>query len=257
MEPDHTDSEQRLLSVLASLHARQSIARLLADVSDGDRLAQRLQPLVDAGAVIDSIAGGPERVDATLSAGDGQWRVVFGYAPDGRITWLDVYERPLPFDGVPGGRIVVVNGPSGAGKSTLMRALQAAAQFPLVVLDEPEQVGTVQPGYMIWRNTAPSLHRGYLAAAAALAAAGNHVALSAGGHSYVEVVEAFAGVPLVSVGMTCELDVLVQREQRTGRWAGIAAASLDVHDGWLYELEFDTTDGPGPAAMAAEVLAKL
>jgi chloramphenicol 3-O-phosphotransferase len=158
---------------------------------------------------------------------------------------------------VPGGRVIIVNGPSGAGKSTLMRALQSAASFPLVVLDEPEQVGTVQPGYMIWRDTAPSLHRGYLAGAAALAREGNHVALSAGGHAQDELLAAFDGIPVVTVGLTCDIEVLSRRERRTGRWAGIAAASLGAHRGWAYDLQFDTTDNPDAGAIAVQVLTRL
>lgn len=257
MKPTPADSDRRLMVVMAHVGTGQSLAALLGGDVDAERVAAQLRPLVRAGAVIDSIGGGPERVDATLSAGTSEWRVVFGYEVDGRITWLSVYERPQGFEGVPGGRIIVVNGPSGAGKSSLMRALQTAAPFPLVVLDEPEQVGTVQPGYMIWRDTAPSLHRGYLAAAAALAAAGNHVAISAGGHSSPEVMEAFAGIPVLTVGLTCELEVLVQRERRTGRWAGIAAASLGAHDGWSYDLQFDTTDEPDRDVLAAQVLAVM
>ena len=106
-----------------------------------------------------------------------------------------------------------------AGKSTLMQALQSQATFPLVVLDEPEQIGTVQPGYLIWRDRAPSLHRGYLAAIATLAHAGNHVALSAAGHPYEEIAGVFDGVAVVTVGLTCDFEVLCERERRTGRWA--------------------------------------
>lgn len=147
-----------------------------------------------------------------------------------------------------------MNGPSGAGKSTLMGALQSVATFPLVLLDEPEHIGTVQPGYLIWRDRAPALHRGYLAAITTLARASNHVALSAAGHPQDELVAAFAGVPAVTVGLTCAFEVLVERERRTGRWSGIAAASVGVHDGWTYDLEFDTTDAPDPLDLARVVL---
>ena len=52
----------------------------------------------------------------------------------------------------------------------------------------------------------------------------------------------------------CELDVLVERERRSGRWAGIAAESLDIHDGWIYDVQFDTTNAPDPVVLAREVL---
>ena len=158
------------------------------------------------------------------------------------------------FDGVAGGRAILINGPSGAGKSTLLRAMQQVATAPFVIFDEPEHIGTVQAEYLIWRDRAPALHRGYLDAIAALARAGNYVALSAAGHRQTEFVDAFDAVPTRSVGLMCELDVLVERERRSGRWAGIAAESLDIHDGWIYDVQLDTTNAPDPVVLAREVL---
>jgi chloramphenicol 3-O-phosphotransferase len=104
-----------------------------------------------------------------------------------------------------------------------------------------------------------SKHRRCIAAIwkaiASLARAGNYTAVSAAGHQFSEFVDAFDGVMLVSDGLRCDLHVLVEREQRSGRWAGIAAASLGVHDGWRYDLSFDTTSGPDPIGMAKQVLA--
>lgn len=258
---DVSEETQRSQALLQQLLDRvrdgQTIADLLATSADADLVAATLQPLCRDHAVIESITGNDHRVDAVVTTADAQARVVFARDERGLLTWLHVYLRPDRFDGVPGGRIVVVNGASGAGKSTLLRALQSAATFPLVVLDEPEQIGTVQPGYLIWRDRAPALHRGYLAATAALARAGNHVALSAGGHGYDEIVDAFRGVPLVRVGLTCAVDVLMDRERRTGRWAGIATESLYAHVGWHYDLEFDTTAGPDPTELARQVLALI
>jgi chloramphenicol 3-O-phosphotransferase len=229
---------------------------------DHERVIQLLGPPALAEAKIDWLTVNGARVDATLTAGDEQWRVVFGCSssagtgaagPAAVVDWLDVFERPAHFDGVAGGRAVVVNGPSGAGKSTLLRALQRTAHGPLVVFDEPEHIGTVRPEYLIWRDRAPGLHRGYLDAIAALARAGNQVAVSAAGHRQADFLDAFADVPMLAVGLTCELDVLLHRERRTGRWGGIAAGSLDVHDDWVYDLEFDTTDDPDPAALARQI----
>ncbi len=243
--------------LIAGVRDRRAISDLLAPEVDMDLVAGKLRTLDADHATIASIHWSPERVDAVVTALDSQARVVFAHNPAGLLTWLGVYLRPDRFDGITGGRVVVVNGPSGAGKSTLMRALQSMATFPLVVLDEPEQIGTVQPGYLIWRHSAPSLHRGYLAAIATLARSGNHVALSAAGHPQHEIAQVFDGVPVISVGLTCQFDVLQARERRTGRWAGIAAEFLGVHDGWEYDLEFDTTDHPDPLELAERVLAKL
>jgi hypothetical protein len=111
---------------------------------DPTGVVERLGPPARAEAGIDRLAANGARVDATLTAGDEQWRVVFGCsaAPAAVIDWLDVFERPTHFDGVAGGLAIVVNGPSGAGKSMLLRALQQIVSGPLVVFDEPEHTGT-------------------------------------------------------------------------------------------------------------------
>ncbi len=231
-----------------------SFSHLVAPIADRESIRAQLQRLGESAVEIESIEGNDVRTDATVVSDGVVARIVFARDGDGLLTWLHVYVKPPSFGGVEGGRLIVVNGPSGAGKSTLMAALQSIASFPLVVFDEPEHIGAVQPGYVIWRDTAPALHRGYLAAIRTLAGTGNHVALSAAGHPHKEIAEAFTGVQIIRVGMHCDLSVLVAREQRTGRWAGIAARSLSVHDGWRYDVEFDTTHGPDPAGLAAHVL---
>ena len=249
------EGDRALLSALMErVGDNRLISDLLAPNVQADEIAAELRPVCTGHVAIDSIAGNQSRIDAVVTSDLGVARVVFARNEDGLLTWLHTYMKPAPFSGIAGGLVIVVNGQSGAGKSTLMRSLQSVAWFPLVVLDEPEQIGIVQPGYLIWRDSAPALHRGYLAAIAALAAAGNHVTLSAAGHTCGEIVKAFSGIQVISVGMRCDLDVLVDREQRTGRWAGIAAQSLGVHDGWTYDLEIDTTNGPDPLELARRVL---
>ena len=141
--------------------------------------------------------------------------------------------------------------------NVLMGAMQQIAGVPFVIFDEPEHIGTVQPEYRIWRDRAPALHRGYLDAIASLAHAGNHVAVPAAGHDQAEFVTALGDVPTLTVGLTCELEVLVARERRTGRWGGIATDSMTIHQGWTYDLEFDTTDEPNPLDIARHVLNRL
>ncbi len=233
------------------------MSALLAPGVDANRVSRLLGPAARGYAVIDWIAINGERVDAVVTAGESQWRIVFGSSSEMTIDWLDVFERPNHIESVTGGRAVLLNGPSGSGKSALMLAMQRIATAPLVVFDEPEHVGTVQPEYLIWRDRAPALHRGYLDAIAALARAGNQVALPAAGHRQAEFVEAFGDVPIRSVGLRCEFDVLVKRERRSGRWGGIAAESLGVHDGWTYDVEFDTTHAPDPLEMARQLLDDL
>ena len=243
-----------LRGVIDCVRDQTSLSHLLAPIADLDSIRAQLEQLGDSEVEIESLEGNELRTDAVVVAEAVVARIVFARDIDGLLTWLHAYVKPPFFDGVDGGRIIVVNGPSGAGKSTLMTALQSHASFPLVVLDEPEHIGTVQPGYLIWRDTAPALHRGYLASIRALTSTGNHVALSAAGHPHDEISAAFKGLPIIRIGMHCDISVLMEREQRTGRWAGIAAQSLDVHDGWTYDLEFDTTHGPDSAELAAQVL---
>ena len=69
----------------------------------------------------------------------------------------------------------MVNGPSGAGNSSLLAALAVQSSLRRVLFDEPV-VERIDQGYVIWRDQAPTLHRGFLDAIAALARAGNLVA---------------------------------------------------------------------------------
>lgn len=255
-ESELRSAERRRLleAVLEAVRNELALSDLIAKTLDPGRVRDLLVSVAQGEFSIEWIGVNGDRVDAVLTSAESQMRVVFGSASGTMIDWLDVFERPATFDGVPGGRAIVINGPSGAGKSTLMRSMQQIAEAPFVVFDEPEHIGTVQSEYLIWRDRAPSLHLGYLDAIAALARAGNFVAISAAGHRRGEFVEAFDDVAVIAVGLRCDLDVLTERERRTGRWGGIAKASLGVHEGWTYDLEFDTSDGPDPLVIAQQVL---
>jgi chloramphenicol 3-O-phosphotransferase len=193
------------------------------------------------------------RVDAIVRARDEQFRVVY-FTDDGtRIDSVSLFRRPPRFDGVVGGCAVVVNGPSGAGKSSVLVEVAAASELPWVIFDEPV-LGEVRQPYLIWRDRAPVLHRGFLAAIAALARDGNVVALAAAGHPAAVIDDAFDGGRVIRVGLDCDERTLLDRERgREGRWGGIAAASSHVHDGWRYDLRFDTTRTPA-ATIATDVL---
>ena len=142
--PAVSNGEQRSRILLSNLIGRvregRTISDLLAPGADVDLVTATLRPLAVDHAVIDSIAGNHRRIDAVVTSGDVHARVVFAHDAAGLLTWLEAYLRPDRCDGVSGGRVIVINGASGAGKSTLMRALQSVATFPLVVLDEPEQM---------------------------------------------------------------------------------------------------------------------
>ena len=193
------------------------------------------------------------RVDVAVRSGSDEWRIVYGTQDAETIDWLSVFKRPPKFEGVLGGRVVIVNGASGAGKSTLMQAIQTQSPLPWVVFDEPH-LGSVDRGYLIWRDTAEVLHRGFLAGIAALARAGNLIAVAAAGHPQSLFKDTFAGIPVVYVGLDCDVATLKAPEVgREGRWGGLAEASVVVHDGWRYDLRFDTTVD-APSDIAREVL---
>ncbi len=191
-----------------------------------------------------------------VSAPDAQWRIVFGTADGVHAQWVDIFERPPPFAGIVGGRVVVINGPSSSGKSTLIKELRARASAPWVGFDEP-MLGSVDDGYLIWREQSPTLHHGFLAGIAALAKAGNYVAVAAGGHSQTWYDEAFDGVPTLRVGLDCALAELERREgTRHDVQGGLAASSLEVHEGWQYHLRFDT-NAAAMGEIAGEVLSAV
>jgi chloramphenicol 3-O-phosphotransferase len=227
----------------ASLGASAQVSAALAPIAESD------EPRVTW------IGVNEDRVDATVESGDRQWRVVFGTHDGATVLWLAVYERREYAD-APGGLIVVLNGPSGAGKSLLMEVLASMSPVPWVRFDEPFY-GSVEPEYLIWRETAPALHRGYLAGMAALAAAGNRVITAAAGLPQAWFHEAFQDVPSVYIGLDAPLEVLLAREEgRDGRWGGLAEASIGVHDGWHYDLQLDSS-AEEPTQLSATVLRAL
>jgi chloramphenicol 3-O-phosphotransferase len=138
----------------------------------------------------------------------------------------------------------------------VLSAIAAASEVPWVVFDEPV-LGAVDDRYLIWRDQAPGLHRGFLAAIGALSRTGNLVAFSAAGHSAEAIDEALRGLDVMRVGLDCDLETLRARERgREGRWGGLAEGSMSDHDGWRYDLRFDTTRST-PSEIAAEVLRRI
>lgn len=255
----------------ATIAARRALLRrLLSSITDVDALDGLLAPSVEradvAGALapiaashdatISWVGVNGSRVDATIESTDGgTWRVVFGSADGERVDWLAVYTRRA-YVPEPGGLAVVLNGPSGAGKSKLMDVLSRRTHAPWVRFDEP-MYGAVGPEYLIWRDAADVLHRGFLAGMAALAGAGNRVITSAAGLPQAWFQEAFRSVPTMYVGLDCPLDVLLARGQgRDGRWGGLAESSIGAHDGWDYDLRLDSAQH-SPDVLADQLLRSL
>ncbi len=231
-------------------YARRVVTDAVAARLFASLVADRLAVLGDRSDLeVVSLAVNGERVDVVARSGGDEWRVVFGATETGTVEWVDVIARPPELVPVSGGRAVIVNGPSSSGKSTVLRALKAEAAETWVVFDEP-MFGDVEIGHLVWRDGAPSLHRGFLDGIAALARAGNRVALAAGGHPFTWFERAFAGIPTVRVGLDCPADELRRREgDRTDVPGGWAEASLAIHEGWQYDLRFDSS------TTSAEVIA--
>ncbi|MDP2289788.1 MAG: hypothetical protein Q8M22_01280 [Actinomycetota bacterium] len=240
-----------------ALVAGGSLDDLVRDPDDVSKVALRMRPLRARTSIeVASFAVNGDRVDVTARSGDDEWRVVFASADGARVDWLEVFHRPPAFSGVTGGLALVVNGPSSAGKSSVLREVRAHSAIPWVVFDEP-MFGLVDVEYLIWRDRAEVLHRGFLDGMGALALAGNCVATSAGGHPQSWFDAAFAGVPTLRVGLDCNSVELARRERgRRDVPGGWAHASLTVHEGWQYHLRFDTavTDAAQIATQALEVL---
>ena len=255
---DETAAESLLRALLARVLAGEPLGGLVSSEVDPSTVRMDLEPIARAEPDLDWLAVNGERVDASVTSADREWRIVFGASKASSLDWLSIYQRPLDFDGVAGGQAIVINGPSGAGKSTLLREIQRLdSARPWVIFDEPESVGSVGAEFLIWRDRYPTLHVGFLAAISALAAAGNLVAVAAGGLPQYAFAEQLADVHTTWVGLFCEAEVLRQRErQRLERPGGLADASLAVHAGWRYDLTFDTTKA-GVGDWARQVLASL
>ena len=162
-----------------------------------------------------------------VTAGDDQYRIVY-FTDDGlTVESLSVLRPPPHFDGLEGGFAVVVNGPSGAGKSSLLQAIADESDLPWVLFDEPV-MGVVDQPYLVWRDRAPQLHRGFLDAIAALARRSNVVALSAAGHPAAVVDEAFHDVHVLRVGLDCDTATLLEHEHGSGGPVGRARRGVVV-----------------------------
>jgi chloramphenicol 3-O phosphotransferase len=168
------------------------------------------------------------------------------------------------------GRIILINGTSSSGKTTLVRALQAA--MPDLWLEMGiDRFAYALPGrvngQLSWQllfayvrpdgrtdgpftiETTALGHRfisGMHATAAALAGSGlnvivDHVILEP--EWVAEMGRLWAGFDVLSVGVRCPLDVVLERERsREDRTIGQAEAQFDVVHAWTtYDVEVDTS----------------
>jgi len=239
--------EARILfeDMLGAVRERKSMDRYVILPVSGEEAARSLQPIADApGVEIRWFGVNGPRADAEIVSGDGrEWRVVFMTDDTARLKELWVFPRPEPFEGVGGGRAIVVDGASGAGKSSLMERFAHAEDTPWVVFDEVN-LGRIQTSHLIWLETCGPLYRGFLAGIAALAAEGNQVIMPSSGLPQQMFFDALGPIPTLYVGLECPLTVLMERNRgREGRWAGLAEKSFAQFglNGWHYDLLLDSS----------------
>jgi chloramphenicol 3-O-phosphotransferase len=251
------DREQVLLDdVLDAVRQRRSMDRSIVPPLSAEEAARSLRPIADAAvAEIRWLGANGPRADAEIVSGDGrEWRVVFMTDDTARMKELWVFERPTPFQGMEGGRAIVVDGAVGAGKSTLMQRFAETEDTPWVVFDELD-FGRIHTRHLIWRETCGPLYPGFLAGIAALAAKGNQVIMSSSGLPQAAFLDALAAIPTLYVGLECPLRELLERNHaREGRWAGQSEESFAgfTRNGWRFDLLLDS-DALNPDALVAEV----
>lgn len=192
--------------------------------------------------------------------------------------------------------VFLVNGPSSAGKSTLCRALQSAIEMPYLVTGFDDFIFMSAPRYYRGADTAQQgafdaytalgaemvvtsrpgepasvtarfgpvfrkLVDSMAPAVRALVDGGNPVIFDHVLHDeamYLSCEEAFAGLDVLSVGVTCDLEILEARERSRGdRVLGRARGLAEiVHTFMPYDVTVDTGT-LSPQECAAAVLAAV
>jgi chloramphenicol 3-O-phosphotransferase len=250
------EKERILLDeMLGALRQRQPIDRYISVPLSEKEAAMCLRPLAEAPVLdIRWFGVNGSRADAEMVSEDGrQWRVVFTVDNGFRMRKLWVFERPETFQGVEGGRAIVLDGASGAGKSTLMKRFAESEPTPWVVFDEMN-FGRIHTHHLIWLESCGPLYRGFLAGTAALAAEGNQVIMPSGGLRQKMFLDALVAVPTLYVGLECSLPVLIERNRgRDGRWGGLAEKSFAeiAASEWRYDLVLDSSAHNPDALVAA------
>lgn len=230
-----------LEQVVAAVGQEGLSPSLTTDAALAQSIVDTLEPIADVGGLtIEWATINGRRVDLGATAGGREWRLAMSIDGKGVHSAL-VLERPELFRGVPGGRAVIVNGPSSVGKTTVMTTIVESSPTPWVMFDELS-FGTLKFPFLVWRDRAPTLTPGFVAGIAALAAAGNQVILSSSGNGSPMFDGMRSTVPALSVALDCPLEVLIERQsKRTDRWGGLTESTQRNHEGWTYDLRFDTS----------------
>ena len=147
--------------------------------------------------------------------------------------------------------IFFLNGASSSGKSSIAKALQEIIEAPCIHWCIDDYLSTYQQELWgkkeIVQQEWPKIIRGFHAAGAAVARAGNLVIMDDVLESeppWVEnLLELFEGLSVLFVGVHCPLAELESREkERKERKDGMARLQFDqVHSIALYDVEVDTS----------------
>jgi chloramphenicol 3-O phosphotransferase len=149
------------------------------------------------------------------------------------------------------GWVVFLNGASSSGKSSIAEALQAMVDEPCMHLCIDDYLGAFQRGLWkkqeIMKREWPHIIRGFHAAGAAVARAGNSVIIDdvlEDDPPWVDsVLEVLDGLEVTFVGVHCPLGELERREGlRPERREGMASLQFEpVHAQAEYDVEVDTS----------------
>jgi chloramphenicol 3-O phosphotransferase len=149
------------------------------------------------------------------------------------------------------GRLLLLNGVSSSGKSSIAKALQGMIEEPCIHLCIDDYLGAFQNDLWDKREIVqpawPSIIAGFHAAAAAIARAGNLVIVDdvlEDEPPWVEnLLELFADLEVIFIGVHCPLEELERRESERGdRKVGMARLQFEqVHTRAIYDIEVDTS----------------
>ena len=158
-------------------------------------------------------------------------------------------------------QVIVLNGGSSSGKTSIARALQESLPgtwltFGVDTFIEalPGRGDSLKSGIsygpdgtVVVTEQYKRLERAWYSALHTLAHSGANIILDevllSGGEGQRRLQSAFDGVPMLWVGVRCDLEVAAAREcSRGDRVPGMARLQASrVHDGVVYDIEIDTT----------------
>jgi chloramphenicol 3-O phosphotransferase len=151
---------------------------------------------------------------------------------------------------MPRAQVIFLNGASSSGKSAVAKVIQAKVS-DVVFLHVAEDMffGMLPPAAHDrpdFLSVGMRLYAGFAESVALLAVGGTHVVVDTVGWvdgSIPAFLHAFEHTTVLAVGLHCDPAELRRREeQRADRRVGLAEQQAAVvHQGWLYDLELDTT----------------